>query len=653
MEIKRYWALSSTNDIAQEINDKMVEYRRFLYDSGYSYKLQTAYDAYYGNKSGAFGIETLDNGKSKIQANHLKSLIQRLHNLCTQAKLSWQTRARNSDAKSQIQADFGKGLLEYYGDSRNLNRVLKRAVETSLVMFESFIFAPWDFNAGEDIRPDESGRPIRQGDQSFKVLHAFNVARPQMDTENPWYIIETTQNRYDLAAQYPEFQEQILGASMPIRDSAINDYLVTPFNTIDVEQDEDHVTIHYLFHPRTSAVPEGRETLVCNNTVLYDRALMYSKLPVVRISAGDIIDAVVGDSPNSSLISLQDGFDRLLSAVSTNNLNGAVQNIYSQDPNISLQKINEGMNLIKATAEPKAIAMVNSAKETYNLLTEYVNHMQLLSGVNATARGNPEESVSTAGGQALMIAQAIQFVSDLQASYAQAASELGTIIIKNLQKFASEPRLAYIGGISKKAYVKQFTSEDLADIDRVSVDLGDPMTQTIAGRWELVQQWVQMSMIKDPAKMIEFLRTGQADSLTEDQFKDSILIREENEQLKRGEVPLVLMTDLHPQHILEHKQCLSDPVARMDPQVNQAVLEHIQAHIEAYKSIDQDLAAILGLPPLPSMMQPPPVMEANSDIPSVNGQPLPNVPEETPPQVEQTYNQFAEQASQSPEGQEI
>jgi hypothetical protein len=385
--------------------------------------------------------------------------------------------------------------------------------------------------------------------------------------------------------------------------------------------------------------------------VLYDRALIYSKLPVVRVSAGDVIDAIVGDSPNSSLISLQDGFDRLLSAVSTNNLNGAVQNIYSQDPNVEIQKLNEGMNLIKGQTEPKAIALVNSSKETYNLISEYVNHMQLLSGVNATARGNPEESVSTAGGQALMIAQAIQFVSDLQASYAQAASELGTIIIKNLQSFASEPRLAYIGGVSRKAYIKEFTSKDIESIDRVSVDLGDPMTQTIAGRWELVQQWAQMSMIKDPVKMVEFLRTGQADSLTEDQFKDSLLIREENEQLKRGETPLVLMTDVHPQHILEHKQCLSDPEARMDPNVNQAVLEHIQAHIEAYKGMDPDLAAIMNLPPLPSMqMQAPP---PDQGVPEVGGQNLPPAPQGTPPQVEAAYNQFAEQAAASPEGQEV
>jgi hypothetical protein len=89
----------------------------------------------------------------------------------------------------------------------------------------------------------------------------------------------------------------------------------------------------------------------------------------------------------------------------------------------------------------------------------------------------------------------------------------------------------------------------------------------------------------------------------------------------------------------------------MDPQVNQAVLQHIQAHIEAYKNLDPDLAAILNLPPLPSMQMQ--MVPPEQGVPEVGGQNLPPAPQGTPPQVEQTYNQFAEQVSQSPEGQEI
>jgi hypothetical protein len=79
--------------------------------------------------------------------------------------------------------------------------------------------------------------------------------------------------------------------------------------------------------------------------------------------------------------------------------------------------------------------------------------------------------------------------------------------------------------------------------------------------------------------------------------------------MMRGENPIVLNTDNHPQHILEHKEIASDPAMRNNPQLMQALNQHQLDHIEAMKNLDPDVAAILGLQPLPSQQQaltPPP-----------------------------------------------
>ncbi|MHA0111190.1 hypothetical protein ACXYUI_29290, partial [Klebsiella pneumoniae] len=75
-----------------------------------------------------------------------------------------------------------------------------------------------------------------------------------------------------------------------------------------------------------------------------------------------------------------------------------------------------------------------------------INNQQLLSGINDVARGRPGDSVTTAGGQALMIAQAIQYVSFIQKSYAYLASEVASCLINNIQKFATEEMTAYVAG---------------------------------------------------------------------------------------------------------------------------------------------------------------------------------------------------------------
>ena len=156
-----------------------------------------------------------------------------------------------------------------------------------------------------------------------------------------------------------------------------------------------------------------------------------------------------------------------------------------------------------------------------------------------------------------------------------------------------------------------------------------------------------MGVLKDPKLIIEFMRTGQVDSLTEDQFKDSILIRSENEMMLRGEAPMVMNTDNHPQHILEHKDIASDPEIRNNPQLMEILSQHLIDHLDANKNMDIDLAAVLGLQPLPSQqqqLQPPPGKpnipgnDPNQvELPAEQGQlpeeaRLPNVPKGTPAQ---------------------
>jgi hypothetical protein len=217
-------------------------------------------------------------------------------------------------------------------------------------------------------------------------------------------------------------------------------------------------------------------------------------------------------------------------------------------------------------------------------------------------------------------------------------------VINNMQKFAKGEMLVVIGGSSRKSYVRTFQREEILNVDRVSVDMGNPLAQTLAGRNEMVTRWSDKGQIT-PIQEYEFLKTGQIDSIMEDAFRDAMLVREEDQELKEGRPPIALITDDHPYHIKEHRELLSDPDTRQDPQLVQLVLDHIQEHINLMKSMDPDLAAVLGVPPLPSqqmappmdpgMMGPPPEQQPPGQVP---GDPnLPNVPPGTPPQVAEDY----------------
>lgn len=637
-----YFAKAPADVIASEIEAKFLEYEMWLDKSGLRHKVQELYSGFYNfDKAGGFKItKNADGSVSHISVNHYKNLIQRLHSLTTQSKLAFTPRATNSDAKSQLQSDFAKGLLEYYAEEKHMNTVLSDAVLMSLIMLESFVYCPWNFNKGEEVAAGNPGdNPVRAGDQEYFVLPAFDVARSTTMKESPYYIIRQRVSRWDLAAQHPEFEQEILNSSI---DNNPMSRLYTPFDSDFTGQTDDDVThIYTLIHDKTTSVPKGRVTVICGSKVLTDSVLFYKTMPITRMSSGEVFETIVGDSPATSLLSLQQAIDALSTATLSNNLNFSMQNIWSPTA-INIQNISQGQNLVISAQKPEALQLTESSKETYNQIENLKSDQQLLSGINATTRGNPDASIKTAGGQALALAQAVQFVDSIQKNYARVAGDVGTITIHNLQKFCSVPRLAYLGGQSRASYVKEFTADDIDKVDRVSVDLGSPLVQNISGRYQMIQEWTQQGMITDPKVALNFLRTGEIDSATEDDFKDKILIREENEQIRKGILPTVIAFDIHPEHINKHKAMAADPAIRDNPQILQVLLQHVQDHINTQKSLDPDLAAILGLQPLPSQMMPPPgPMGPEGPPPGPGSGPpppqmdLPNAPQGTPPQAEQ------------------
>lgn len=659
MELKDYWASKPIEEIASEIEAKFEEYSVWLYKSGYAGRIKLCYDRFYGiDQDGTVIIETEEeSGVSRININHYKNLIKRIHLLIVQSKLSFQPRSRNADASALIDTDLSKGLLEYYNDEKNMNAVFSEAVETSLICLESWVHAPWDQNAGDPVTRNDD-EMIMQGDQVFEVLTALDVAR-NMKTDSEWHIVRSTVNKWVLAANYPKYQAEILDARIEPShiDEIVLDPTISTHYDISTDQINDDLCYTFtLYHKKSKVMKDGRRVLICNGVVLEDSNLSYNKAPLYRLKSGNIIQTGMADSPSVDLLSVQEAINNLFSAVLSNNLNNAVQNIWTNDPNLTVRKISKTQNIIISAQEPKGINFTQSKEETYKLLDQLISNQQLLSGVNETTRGNPQASLKSGNSLALMLAQAIQFVSDLQMNYAKLAGNVGSCVLDNIKAFATTERVAYIVGVNKRSYAKIYKAEDLSDIDNVVVDLGNPILQSQAGRWELIQMFTQYGLVQDPKMIATFMKTGEMDHTLDDEFKDAVLIKQENEMLMKGYIPTVVITDIHPQHIQKHRSVFDDPEVRNNPRVMEAALAHIQEHIEKMREIDPNLAMILGIPQLPPEMPPgtpqaPP--PGGDNIPEVNpggvmpeGVNIPNVPPGTPPQVAQSYQQVVNATEQ-------
>lgn len=507
-----------------------------------------------------------------------------------------EARAINSDYKSMAQTYLANGILDYYMREKHLEDALKTAVEMAVVMGAGFIKMEWNATAGDIYDIDENGIEIKEGEIEFTNLSPFDVVfdGTKESHRQDWYLVRTFKNRFDLMAKYPELSDKIKG--IPSKSDA------SVYRMALLSNDEtDDIPVYEFFHKRTDAMPQGRYLLFASaDVVLMDTPLPYRVLPIFRVSAGEILGTPYGYSPMFDVFPIQQGIDSLYSTIMTNNSAFGVQNLYvPRGADISVDSLRGGMNIIEGNAKPEPINLTNTAEETFKFLEMLIQASETISGVNSVARGQPEASLKSGAALALVQSMALQFISGLQQSYVKLIEDSGTAIIQILKDYANTPKVVALAGKNQKMLLKEFTGDDLNTINRVVVDVGNPLSRTTAGRVQMAEQMLQMQIIKDPAQYIQVINTGRLDVMFEGDVSQQLLVRQENEWLSEGKNPIVSPFDIHAFHIQEHRAVLDNPDIRGNVEIVTQVHNHIQEHIDKLTNTDPRILQLTGQQPLP------------------------------------------------------
>ncbi len=621
MDIKDYFAQMPADKIAAEILTRVEDYQEYLMTSGRLALWKRSYEYYYnpaikGSRLNRVGAQA---EFTSIKVNHYRNLLVHLETMTMQQRPAFDPKATNTDYKSQAQTILANGLLEYYMKEKKLERNIKLSLKHSLIFGEGFVLSEWDATSGEvyEVNP-ETQAPIRQGDLRYMNFMPMDVARDftkQSSEYHDWYIVTSYKNRYTLAAKYPELAEKIL--ALPSKTDTDNKTTSLWF----MADETDDVPVYTLYHNKTDAVADGR---VCeclsSDIVLLDGPLPYRNIPVFRIAPEEMVGTPFGYTVGFDLLPVQEAIDALYSTVITNQSTFGVQNIaIPQGHNLSVTAISGGLNLIEYDSKlgkPEALNLTSTPPEIFNFITQLEQLSETLSGVNSVARGNPESSLKSGSALALVQSMAIQFSISLQQSYAQLLEDLGTSTINILRDFASVPRIAVIAGKSNRSIMKQFTGDDLDLINRVTVDMGNPLSKTSAGRVQLAENLMANGLIENGQQYIQVLSTGKLEPAIEGIQAELLNIKAENEEMSEGKNVPVIVTDNHKTHILEHKAILASPDARRNPQIIQLVTAHIQEHLNVlmdpmYGPLlgvlgQQTMQAPMGGPPQPGAAQPAP-----------------------------------------------
>jgi hypothetical protein len=611
-----YFAKLPVEEIGSTLIEKIEGYYAYLLSTGVSKLWKNSHDQFYEAKY-SFGelYRSGDHGEFlNMPANHYKSLLSHIKVLTTNQRPALKPRAVNTDTKSTAACKLAASLLDYYMREQKVEVALKSAVDIGLKYGEGYTAVTWDMHLGEDygVNPDTNA-VMKAGDLRVKTYLPHFVVRDYYNmsaSDNLWYILVDFVNKYELAAKYPEMEEEIL--AMCIDETFFNTigtYLKAGYNESEI------IPLYTFVHKRSAAMPDGRETiLVDDNIILSDGPLPYKYCPIYRLAPEEQDFNQFGYTVAFDILAIQEAVTALYSCVATNQSTFAVQSILiPRGFNISVDSLTGGLNLIEydpGMGKPEPISLTMTAPEVFNFIKQLEQLMQILVGISDVNRGLVPPNIKSGNALALLASQAIEFNSGLQSSYVQLLEDVGSAIIYTLKDYAQTPRIATISGKYNQSYLEEFKGEDLQLVNRVQVDVANPLTKTLAGKVQLADSMVERGWIKNPQQYDMVMETGNLDYADEADIKELYQMRSENEIMMSGGKPIAIITDSHLQHIQEHKAVLASPESRKDPMIVKSVTEHLMEHINLLRTGDPVLLQMLGQQPVapakPSGPQQPP-----------------------------------------------
>jgi hypothetical protein len=623
----KYFAAKSAEECIEALALKTDEFVKYITSTGRLYFWRNSFQQLNNGLFIMGGISRygVEGELLNVPVNMYRNDMDYVVSMTTQQRIDWEPAAINTDFKSQAQCTLTKGLLEYYQKHKNADKVATQAVRDVLAFGEAHVLTLWDDMSGENVTADvEAKELIKSGDVEYIHVLPNCLVRDVFVTEfdkNQWFLVKVNRNKYDLCKKYPSYAPMISNESLEI--SSRQESGITYAST----ERSDYITVNYFMHKPTAALPFGRWLVyIQSDIVLKDTELPSKKgnLPLNSMIVCDTRSTNFGYTTFADVLSVQRMIDVVVNAICTNISTFATINVLLPEGcDLSASDVAGGLNFLKykplpgGAGEPKALVLLATPKEAYSFLDWLINMVHQLAGINNTVKGINDQTVQSGSALALRATQAILFNSLLQKSYVSFVEQLGSTTIETLQDNASIPRLGLIAGNMEKAYLKEFSSKDIDQIDRVTVNMGNPLTQTPEGKMEMAQLYKDFGFITTPQDIAEVLQTGNLKTMTQGPHAEMMSIYKENEILSQGGTCKALLTQNHPLYIKEHMVILSNPELLNDNEpgsLNATIvtntLAHIQEHMQLWKQLsaqDPELCALLNIPNIaPAVAAPPP-----------------------------------------------
>lgn len=561
-----------------------------------------AYEAYYGQKwSYEHGTVRIgDQGEyTGININELRSQIKGVISLTTENRVVFDCVTTSTDVQAQNNVIIGNSLLErkFYVDK--VESKTKQMLEQGLVFGTSYLYVGFK-KSDKLVGVSGEGRTVYSGDLDIKPLSQLDVmVDPYLEQwdEHEYVMFRRLENRFNLAAEYPEVAEDILKLPIPKN-------LLMSSSNVDVDT-QPNVWVYYTFHKPTKAIglEQGMfHKCVDKNITLFHDVNPYECLPVICYRPGMMYGSSQGHALSWDLMPVQEAMNTLDSSMLTMAENFAIPNILA-DRMFGAEEtaLSGGMKLIVGQSVPDvpnggfphAMDMPKPDQTYMELNNTYQQRMMNLSGLNAAARG---QTTAQQSGTAIALAQsaAQTFNSSVEFGYVTALEETASMILRVCKLFLTKEEIIAQAGLSMEYAASTYANASLEQIASVKIDMGNSLAKTVSGRVEMGTQLLNQGQIS-ASEYLAILQTGSLPKTIQSKTSGDTLISKENEMLMTGQHPIMSVIDNHLAHINAHKSVLDNPNLRAEANIIALVMQHLEEHLSIMEQLKVENPQLLDI----------------------------------------------------------
>jgi hypothetical protein len=373
---QEYFAAQEARDLIGHLNSKyglstsgsgLARAGRF---HGLSGMWERNYKAYYSNNLEELWSEsgirrTGEQGELiKMSVNQARSLVGEFNSLIGKNRLAFEAISGPSDAKTLTSSRLANAIAEQEVVDKKVDLKRSSLLEFGAVLGSGFIVPTWDNNLG-DLTKAIDGQMIPTGDVRIDILSPDRVYYDYLTPDFfdlDHVLIETSKNRWDLIAQFPQFKKELMSLPSARRRLVVD----------REDQNDDTITVWEFYHRSSPALPNGRLSIfACEKTVFFDDENPYGFIPVIPYQPQKILGTGIGYPIFTELLPLQEMLDASFSTIASNQAAFGVQTItVANQSDIGVQDLG-GCRFLKYNmqanggGEPKSLDLLKTPPEIF------------------------------------------------------------------------------------------------------------------------------------------------------------------------------------------------------------------------------------------------------------------------------------------------